>query len=101
MVVIDRHIAVFKEAHERGPVVQAVIDRAGDGTAIGHLVTLELKPQVQFIAQQFGASLSHGQPVGGAQRPSLEFHAQGSANTTRCAGRRFPLRARSVFAISR
>jgi hypothetical protein len=37
----------------------------------------------------------------GQEFSSLEFHAQGSANTTRCAGRRFPLRARSVFAISR
>src|SRR5450631_2923506 len=77
MVVIDRHVAVFKEAHERTPVIQAVVDRLSDCTPIGNPFALELKPQVHFSAQRLGASLSHGQPFVGAQsvgQEGLDFH---------------------------
>jgi len=73
MVVIDRHVAVFKEAHERTPVIQAVVDRLSDCTPIGNPFALELKPQVHFSAQRLGASLSHGQPFVGAQGPGVSL----------------------------
>jgi hypothetical protein len=42
MVVVDRHVAVFEEAHERAPVIQAVVDRASDGAAIAYPFALKL-----------------------------------------------------------
>src|SRR5438105_5694728 len=67
VVVVDRHLTVEQELRQRLPVVQAVVDRLGDGASVGHPHALELEPQVQFLPQRLGSLLSHQQPMLGAQ----------------------------------
>src|SRR5438105_6267280 len=63
MVVVDGDLAVQQELRQPLPAVQAVVDRLGDGAAVGHTRSLELQPDMQLFPQRLGSLLSHQQSL--------------------------------------
>ena len=63
MVVVDGHVAVKQVGRQRRPAVQAVVNGAGDGTAVGHALALQTQPQMEFLAKRPGPGLPRGQAL--------------------------------------
>jgi hypothetical protein len=72
VVVVDRHGAVQQIAREPIPVVQAVVDGLGDRAAIGHALTLQAQPNMQFLAKRPGPDLPHGKALALPKDTSLD-----------------------------
>ena len=53
VVVIHGHVAVLQVCGQRGPVVQAVVDRPGNAAPVGHALALELQPDVHLSHSGF------------------------------------------------
>lgn len=63
VVVVEGDLAVEQEAPERGPALQAVVERPGGASPVGHALALDDHPGVQRIPERLAALLPHGQAI--------------------------------------
>ena len=72
-VVVDGQRAVVKEARQRLPTPEAIVDRFSHGRSVGRPLPLQQQPFAQLVGDRLRLPLPYSRSLPGAQFPCLAF----------------------------